>query len=261
MEISHGHQLLVQFFKEENNRELFFQALEPCGKEIAQNAIDKFDAWWTNILSNTFISCISEHEPDEDIHGRLSMWRAYGHPAAKAAIVLNVPFKPIGNTKNLNLIFSPVKYYGYDGLKNELYEVINNIKNNTTFLLSQGIQNITSMAVAMLIVTAISLKHEGFKEEKEWRAIYLPTLNQSKLIALGIETINGVPQAVFKIPLEDNPTENVKGMAIPQLVDRIIIGPSMYPIPMYQAFTTALNEAGVKDFNKRVIVSDIPLRT
>jgi hypothetical protein len=261
MEISHGHQLLVQFFQDENRKKLFFKVLEPWGKEFAQRILEQFDAWWSNIEYNTFIACISEHEQDEDNHGRLSMWRAYGHPAAKAAIVLNMPFDPPGATKNLNLIFSPVKYYGYDGLERELYAVIDNIMNNTDFLLSQEISTVASTIFAMLLVTAVSLKHDGFKEEKEWRIIYLPTLNASKLMSSSIETISGVPQTVFQIPLEDNPAENITGVSIPQLVDRIIIGPSVYPFPMYQAFGTALREAGVEDHDARVIMSRIPLRT
>ena len=113
----------------------------------------------------------------------------------------------------------------------------------------------------MLLVAAVSLKHEGFKEEKEWRAIYLPDLYASKLMSRTIETINGVPQTVYQIPLEDNPTEDVTGVSIPQLVERIILGPSEYPFPMYQAFTAALEEAGVENSGSRVIVSGIPLRT
>ncbi|MGD0022695.1 MAG: DUF2971 domain-containing protein [Smithellaceae bacterium] len=261
MEISHGHQLLVKFFEDDNRRKMFYDALKPCGKEIAQNALDQFDAWWRNIELNTFISAISEHEPAEDKDGRLSMWRAYGQPAAKAAIVLNVPFNPPGATKGLKLILSPVAYYGYEGVERELYTVINNIKKNTNFLVTQGAEIVTSTIFYMLLLASVSLKYEGFKEEKEWRVIYLPNLNASKLISFSIETISGVPQIVYQIPLEDNQTEDVIGVGIPQLVDRIIIGPSVYPFPMYQAFTAALKEAGVKDYDTKVIVSRIPLRT
>jgi hypothetical protein len=76
-----------------------------------------------------------------------------------------------------------------------------------------------------------------------------------------IETIGGVPQTVYQIPLEENPTEGVSGVDIPQLFERIIIGPSEYPFPMYQAFRLALEEAGVEDAGSRVIISGIPLRT
>lgn len=114
---------------------------------------------------------------------------------------------------------------------------------------------------AMLVMAAVSLKHEGFKEERECRVICLPDLNASKLMSRSIEAVGAVPQTIYKIPLEDNPAEDVVGVSIPQLIDRIIIGPSEYPFPMYQAFAAGLEDAGVKNPGSRVIISGIPLRT
>jgi hypothetical protein len=261
LEVSHGYEFLVKFFKDANHKELFCETLEPCGNEIARNALSLFDKWWNRIEFNTFISTISEHDPSENIHGRLSMWRAYGRLSAKAAIVLNVPFEPYNATKGLNLLFSPVAYFSYQDAEKELVEVISNIKNNIDFLVSLGSDVITNNIFAMLVMAAVSFKHEGFKEEREWRVIYLPDLYPSKLILRSIETINGVPQNVYKIPLEDNPTENVTGISIPQLVERVIIGPSEYSLPLYEVFKVALEEAGLENSASRVIISDIPLRT
>jgi len=261
MEVSHGHELLVRFFNNGDHRKTFFEALEPCGKEIAQKAVGLFDQWWQRIEYNTFISSISEHETNEDRHGRLSMWRAYGRPSGKAAIVLNVPLEPYDSTKGLKLLFSPVAYFTYSDVEKELNRVINNIKDNISFLVTQESQVITNTIFYTLLMAAVSLKHEGFKEEKEWRVIYVPELNPSKLISRKIETIDGVPQNVYQIPLEDNPSENVVGVAIPELIDRIIIGPSEYPIPIYEAFRVALDEAGVENSSSRVFISGIPLRT
>ena len=83
--------------------------------------------------------------------------------------------------------------------------VIENITNDTEFLRSQDDHLIIDMMFMTLVMTAVSLKHEGFKEEKEWRVIYLPDLYPSKLMQSDIETVGGVPQKVFKIPLKDNP--------------------------------------------------------
>lgn len=258
MEVVHGHDLLVKFF--EKHRKLFYEVLEPFGKETGQTSLNLFDQWWNNIEVNTFIASISEHEPSEDINGRLSMWRAYGQPSAKAAIVLNIPFEPRGAVKGLQLILSPVFYFRYEDLEEKLFIIVDNIRKNTNYLLSLEVQEIVQSIFAMLLISAVGLKHEGFKEEKEWRIIYLPTLRPSKLISHCIETINGIPQAIYQIPLEENPKEDVIGVAIPKLVERIIIGPSKYPIPMYQAFTAELRKAGVENLESKVIISDIPLR-
>jgi len=75
-----------------------------------------------------------------------------------------------------------------------------------------------------------------------------------------IRVVNGVPQPIFKIPLKDIPDEDFVGAEIPALLDRIIIGPTQYPLPMLEAFTLLLTDAGVTDPDKRVFVSDIPIR-
>ena len=72
--------------------------------------------------------------------------------------------------------------------------------------------------------------------------------------------ISGVPQPVYKIPLNDLPDEGLVGLRIPELVDRVIIGPTDYPLAMFDAFTDALHEAGVEKPHERVFVSNIPLR-
>jgi hypothetical protein len=112
----------------------------------------------------------------------------------------------------------------------------------------------------ILVTAAVSLKHVGFVEEREWRVIYMPDVNRSNLIAPAIQVIGGIPQIVYKIPLEENPANNVVGVGIPALVDRVIIGPTTYPGPIQAAFVAALQAAGVTDAPSRVFLSGIPLR-
>jgi hypothetical protein len=261
MEVSHGHSLLKKFFREEENKKLFIDILEPFGKDTAMESINLFDQWWQRLELNAFITSISEHDNEEDTHGRLSMWRAYSPSSSKAAIVLNIPFAPYNPPKKINLFLSPVAYVEYENVKEELIKVIGNVNENLDFLMSQGRQVIISRVFAMLVMASVCLKHKGFNEEKEWRIIHFPDLNQSDFLETSIETLNGVPQTIYKIPLEDLSTSGAMDLSIPALFDRLIIGPSEYPIPMYQAFTAALKKAGVEDAQSRVIVSGIPLRT
>ena len=261
MEISHGHELLVKFFNDQERRKLFFEVLEPFEDDVAQNVLNLFDQWWNRIQFNTFICCISEHDPSENAHGRLSMWRAYGQTSAKAAVVLNVPFEPDNATKDLSLFMTPAAYFSYEDVERELLEVIANIKEATQFLLSVGSKIITDNIFGMLVMAAVSFKHEGFKEEREWRVIYLPDLHRSNLMSRSLETIDGVPQSIYKIPLEDNPNEDVIGISIPELIESVIVGPSEYALPLHEAFTIALKEAGIENAGSRVIISGIPLRT
>jgi hypothetical protein len=256
MEVVHGYNLLREFFSK--NRKLFDDVLEPFGKEMAKASLYLFDRLWKQIEENTFITCTSKHETDENTDGRLSMWRAYGQTTEKAAIVLNMPF---GIAKGLRLILSPVYYDGYDGLEKRIKEIMENIKSNTKYLLTLNVEENIQAIFGSLVINVLSIKYKGFEEEKEWRVIHLPNPDSSKLISHSIEIINGIPQSIYQVPLEENPEENVLGMDIPQLVERIIIGPTNYPVPMRQAFIAALRNAGVENPESKVFESQIPLRT
>jgi hypothetical protein len=60
-------------------------------------------------------------------------------------------------------------------------------------------------------------------------------------------TIGGIPQPVYKIPLRNIPEEDFVGVEIPELLDRIIIGPTEYPDAIQEAFTDLLSTCGVEN--------------
>jgi hypothetical protein len=112
----------------------------------------------------------------------------------------------------------------------------------------------------MLIAGVTCLKHEGFHEEREWRAIYAPKRRPSPLMQHSTETIGGVPQLVYKLPLDVNVSADLADLDISRLFDCLIIGPSPYPWAIFQAFVEELTKAGVSDAENRVHVSGIPIR-
>jgi hypothetical protein len=138
--------------------------------------------------------------------------------------------------------------------------VIQNIKDNQQFLRSIDREMFVQSIFFMLVTGVVCLKHEGFHEEREWRVIYSPNLRPSPLISPSIEVVGGVPQTVYKIPLAGG-NADLANLTIPSLTDRVIIGPSLYPWPMWEAFVSALTAAGVPDANQRVFVSGIPIRS
>ena len=54
----------------------------------------------------------------------------------------------------------------------------------------------------MLAAGVTCLKHEGFLEEREWRVIYWPQRSLSPLMESSIEVVGGIPQTVYKLPLD-----------------------------------------------------------
>jgi hypothetical protein len=81
------------------------------------------------------------------------------------------------------------------------------------------------------------------------------------VITSSIEILAGVPQIIHKIPLVDNPAQDVVGIGISALIERIIIGPTVYAAPMHWAFVEALTQAGVENAARKVVVSGIPIRS
>ncbi|WP_076407548.1 DUF2971 domain-containing protein [Shewanella sp. UCD-KL12] len=259
MEISFGHQQLVKFFNTKEHRQRFIAALDDYEAGIAEEVLNQFDEWWNKIQNDTFIASISVHPESEDLHGRLSMWRAYGEQPAKAALVLNNPPK---SNKNIGLILSPAAYFTYEDLENELLNIISSIEDNIDYLKSLDKQAVVGTTIVSLIILAVCLKHPGFKEEQEWRIIHLPQMtNPNGWIQSSVETISGVPQVVYKIPLENDDELEITGLGLHELIDKVLIGPTQYPLAVYDAFCISMNEAGIEDPVSKITVSDIPLRT
>jgi hypothetical protein len=259
-EVQHGFEILNRFFADKPKMDAFIAALDACVPGVAQESIDLFNRWWNDIRFNTFITSISEHDPSEDLHGRLSMWRAFGLSAARVAIVFRVPRVSAGVVA-LRLIFSPVAYLTEEEAHGVLTEVMRNCGTSREFLTSIDRKLLVETVFVMLLAGVTSLKHEGFREEREWRAIYCPGFYSSPLMESQIEVVTGVPQRVFKIPLDVTASPELADLDFSRIFHRLIIGPSPYPWPMFEAFREVLTQVGVGDAGDRVWTSNIPIRT
>lgn len=260
-EVQHGFDILNTFFLNEAKRNAFIQAFEECAPGSAGEAIKLFNQWLQDIRLNTYIASLSEHDDTEDLHGRLSMWRAFGgNNVARVAIIINIPAFS-GGAGALNLLFSPVGYFTEADVHGELGTVIQNVHGNLEFLRSMDRTVLISYVFQMLVTGAVCLKHEGFKEEREWRAIYSPNRLPSPLMKSTTEVIGGVPQIVFNLPLDASVDGVLAELDLYRIFDRLIIGPSPYPWVMYTAFVRALTEAGIPKAAERVHTSGIPIRS
>jgi len=245
-EVQHGFQILHEFFANKTKRDSFIKALDACSEGVAQQAIDMFDQWWNDTQFRTYVTSVSEHDDKEDLHGRLSMWRAYGGNPARVALVFRLPFFSAGAT-SLNLMFSPVAYLTNSESHDVLGRVIKNVQNNVDFLRSVDRQTIVLNIFSMLVAGVTCLKHEGFHEEREWRALYNPLRVQSALMEGVTEVIGGVPQRIYKIPLDKAVSDALSDLDLVNIFDRLIIGPCPYPWAMYEAFTDVLTQAGLQN--------------
>lgn len=262
-EVQHGFDIYDAFFSDQPKRKMFVEALDACVPGAASEAIELFYAWWkddpSNLLLNTYITSVSEHDAVEDLHGRLSMWRGFGGANGRVAIVLKVPWYT-GARDELKITFNPVGYLSEERVHEELFKAIANVRTNCAFLAAADRLLVIEAVFTMLAVGVTCLKHEGFHEEREWRVLYFPKRLRSPLLESSIETIGGIPQLVYQLPLDRTVSPALAELDLSRILDRIIIGPSAFPWVMYEAFVSTLSTAGVSDGENRVFVSNIPVR-
>jgi hypothetical protein len=258
-EVRHGHAILMKLLQDDSLRKDFVGALDACSAGAAEEGLKLFNSWQDDISFNTYITCVSEHDESEDHHGKLSMWRAFGGQTARVALVFTIPTSLL-NLGVLNLIFSPVLYLTEQQVKEQFIEVTKNVHDNTDFLKTFEAPRIGQQVFNMLVAAVTCLKHEGFREEREWRLIYGPKRWKSEFIDSSTEVIGGIPQIVYKIPFDAKVNPALNDLDLARLFERLIIGPTPVPWSMLEAFQIALETAGVPEPHKRIVISGIPVR-
>jgi hypothetical protein len=256
-EIDYGKECLIKAYKSEAGQR-FKATLNEMFPGFTDTLEERFNGWYPHFESSTYLTCISEHDPSEDLIGRLSMWRAYGGATGVAVVLRGAPF--LIPTDALKAYTSPVAYLTVDQFQVEFEQMTKGITDNTAFVKGRGESNVLGSVFDAFRYATVCTKHPGFREEREWRVAYNPKWEQSSRIVQAVETIRGVPQIVQKIPLVDVPDEGLVGISVPDLVERVIIGPTNFPWEIREATIEMLSACGVKDAADKVIVSDIPLR-
>jgi len=254
-EISYGLDLMRKVFSGEAGVQ-FKKAIEEIHTGTINDVDQLITAWERDWRLETYIACISTHCREEDENGRLSMWRAYGNTAL---VIKNTPMVAI--TDKLNVHSIPVLYMNEKDLFKYISIVTKAIIANISYLRGLGKNTLIGYLHHMLLRFAIGTKHPGFAEEKEWRLFYRPTEKLSPAMEEEIVVLDGVPQKIYKLPLAHEPEKGLYGADISSLLDRIIIGPTEFPYVSYQAFSSVLATAKVKDAPHKVFISEIPLRT
>ncbi|MER8370985.1 DUF2971 domain-containing protein [Mesorhizobium sp. M1378] len=265
-EVQHGMDMMRRFFapvdadrSPDLGQIAFLQALNEVHSEASERSLELLNGWARSIEYGTFITCISEHPSSEDAHGRLSMWRAYGKGSVGVALVLNPePFRATSDA--LKAYAAPVSYLSPVQFVANMHEVTSNIQNNKDFLKTVDLLEVVGAVFNMFLFGVTCNKHPGFGEEREWRLIHVPVMHPSPVLERSIKNIAGVPQPVYEIPLKNRPDEGLVGIEIPELIERLIIGPTEFPLAVQDALISELAAANVPNAAQKVFVSAIPLR-
>lgn len=260
MEVQHGLQCLSNTLYKTDAGKRFAAVLDQLFKGLWSEIEKLLNNCIWHLRTDTYFTCVSEHRLEEDVLGRLSMWRAYGGTNGVALVMNNAPFQAHAPSDVLKISASPVVYFDPEKFEEKFAEVVNNIETDADFIREQPREEIKARIFRVLAFAAVCTKHPGFAEELEWRVVHFPWWEHSDCMPKEIEVVAGVPQPVYKIPLQDIPEKGLSGITIPALFDRIIIGPTRDPLAMKEAFTELLTNAGVEQPYNRILLSNIPLR-
>jgi hypothetical protein len=248
---------LLKTYRDTKAGERFKAAVDGAHSGVSKEITDNFDPWVNEYRSNTYVVSISEHEDDEDANGRLSMWRAYGGKSGVALVVKSAPFLTVSDA--LGAYSSPVAYFSGQEFEQHFDRIAAAIEANGDVVKNAPKNAIINMVHEAFRYGMICCKHPGFTEEREWRIVYNPQRDNKGVIKRSVEIVNGIVQPIYSIPLTDVP--GYVNLELSEILDRVIIGPTQYPSALLEAFRIELEQAGVPDPHKKVIVSDIPLRT
>lgn len=250
-EVQHGRDLFLRTWETREGNKLR-RTIDAICPGVAERLIEEVRASTRLLFAETFIACVSEHDDDDDMFGRLSMWRAYG-PQSGVALVFDGDIfaadEPISGA-----YFSPVEYLTdtefaaeFEGLANrlELFQEQLQAVDRAEFF--ESLTNVARLSI-------LCVKHPAFKEEREWR-IFSWGSDRGDLLR-SIEVIAGVPQPVLKLPLA-NPA---KAASVFSHLHRVLVGPTPFPVAVCTGLVELLRENGINDAEDRVWPTGVPLR-
>ncbi len=259
-EVEIGYSFLFDYFNQSAKYQHFLATMNSIVPNAGNEAITFFNNLWGHIRSDTYISCMSEHDAKtEGEIGRLSMWRNFTSNLPRVAFVFSIPW--LANMAgNIGILISPCAYLKPSDGPNILDRVVANVIQEQAFLRSLPPDTFRAWVFRALLIIAMCTKHHGFEEEREWRAVHTPALKMPTLVTPSKAVYQGVPQTIFEIPLDSAVSPKLAGLDMSLLLDRVIIGQTSYGSVMKQAFVDALTVTGVLQPQTRVFNSDIPIR-
>jgi hypothetical protein len=220
-----------------------------------------FNEFANNHVVNTYVFCLSEHDRNNN-DGLLSMWRGYGANGNGVAIVFDtaemnvIPASP--------LIIANVVYAATDARMawlQKLLETFGGILSKAT-IPDDKLHLAAYSLFERIKLFALFTKHHGFKEESEWRVVYMPWRDSKKLLepmfhySIGPRGVE--PRLKFKVLPIDGLT--AADMSLTKIIERIILGPTISSPMAHASIMRMLDVLKHPNLKPKVRASTIPFR-
>lgn len=256
MEIIRSSKELHEALGTDSRRSAFFDAIE-----------EAFDEYGNEDVIDLYVICFSIHKKDNN-DGILSMWRGYGNQGKGAALVFDTSKLPVPDESPLTL--GGVWYATKEERKEKITQKINAL---SEFIAANhfpdGYLHDTARELfKRLCIFSVFSKHLGFKEEEEWRLVYLKDRDQidgdSKLVFFDkyFSYFNGPSgvQPKLKLPIGEFLQSIGAAVTFSDLIDSIIIGPTAASPLAKRSVERMLKDIGKPSLAEKVRSSEIPFR-
>lgn len=255
-EIAHGR-LCVDYMLGTEVGTRFRAAIDTAHADLWSEIETRYRRNLDRLTRHIYITSLCEHEV-MNTDGVLSMWRAYGSRVGGAAIVFDP--KIIANPVPTAAVHSSqVMYVDQAHFNNRFRHVVEAMERDPGLVSGMSRDEVFEIVHRSLIFTILSCKHMGFKEEREWRLIYLPFQQRDHgAVEETVVSVGGIPQTIYKVPLHEDADGN--GHSFDSLIERVIVGPTLYPEIVVDGLNTEMKANGITDPELRLTNSGIPLR-
>lgn len=210
--------LLLKLNCSDNSYNALLAAFDRCLEEFTEK--HAFD---------TYVFCMSEHT-DDATDGLLSMWRGYGGNGSGAAIVFDTAkfdFDPDANF----LLLSNVHYLSQNKrrawIEAKLSELATLLEKNP--IPDNKLYIPVHIFFQRLKMFSLFTKHDGFSEEKEWRAVYLRDWDKKNVLEEMLHYALGHNGIEPKLKLKIKPIAGLtmNDFSLDRIATQIILGPSI----------------------------------
>ncbi|SEM68395.1 Protein of unknown function [Bosea lupini] len=211
---------------------------------------------------DTYIFCLSQIGEDE-VDGRLSMWRAYGFDGNGAAIVFDTSkISPSPDATPLRIV--KVEYKSNierdKWLTAKALEIAKIIQSNPVD--ARDIFAIAYQSFERLKLAALVTKHIGFAEEQEWRVMFTPDIKDERFDEMK-SYYNGPNGIEPRLKLNFDKLEKMSDgdTKFGDIVCNFILGPTRSSNLNLISFRRMLERYGLGHLKDKVAVSTIPYRS
>lgn len=228
--------------------------------------VESFDRYFYEFSNkhalDVYAFCLSKYDPDDYEDGRLSLWRGYGGNGKGVAIVFDLA--KIDFVAGSPFVISRVHYNSTtdseEWLNQRMQDVAEFIQHKD--INDDKLDMIASILFERIKLAALFTKHHGFREEKEWRIVYLKERDHENkyMPTFGhIITNRGVePKLKYKVkPIAGLTADD---LSLAKVVNQIILGPMTADFLARESVLRLLDNLGQPELKDKVTCSSIPYR-